>query len=60
MEPVPENFKAPAQAPSGLGVAILRQRILEAGGLFEIESLPGGMVIRATVPRKALVAHACD
>src|SRR2546427_7792091 len=54
MEPLPENFKAPAQAPSGLGVAILRERILEAGGSFEIESLPGGIVVGAAVPRKAL------
>ena len=54
MEPLPENFKASAQAPPGLGVAILRQRILEAGGLFEIESLPGGIVVGAAVPRKAL------
>lgn len=57
MPPLREDFKASAEAPSGLGVAILRQRILEAGGRFEIESLPGGIVVGAAVPRKALVAH---
>ncbi len=41
-------------------MATLRHRILEAGGVFEVESLPSGMVIRAAVPRKALIAHACD
>jgi len=43
-----------------VSLAILRQRILEVGGLFEITSRDDEMAIRAVVPRRALVAHACD
>jgi PAS domain S-box-containing protein len=56
----PDKFTAGWNATSALSVAALRQRILEAGGVFEIEALPGGTVVRAAVPRKALIAHACD
>lgn len=60
MEPLPGQFMAFSRTPSGVGMATVRQRILEAGGLFEIEPLPTGMVIRAVVPRRALVTHAGD
>lgn len=46
--------------PAGAALAMLRQRILEIGGLFEISSLPNGVVIRAVVPRRAVVAQTCD
>jgi PAS domain S-box-containing protein len=46
--------------PSGAALAMLRQRILEIGGLFEISSLPNGVVIQAVVPRRAVVSQACD
>ncbi len=49
-----------AHRASGIAITLLRRQILEMGGLFEIESLSGGMVIRAAVPRRALVAQACD
>lgn len=60
VEWVPEKFMPSSQLPSGFAVATLRQRILEAGGLFEMEPLPRGMVMRVAVPRKALVEHPCD
>jgi PAS domain S-box-containing protein len=41
-------------------LAALRQRISDVGGLFEIANSADGLVIRAVVPRRALVAHACD
>jgi two-component system, NarL family, sensor kinase len=56
----PDKIMASTHTPSGVGVAAARQRILEAGGLFEIGPLPGGMVIRAVVPRRALVTQAGD
>ena len=59
-EPSAGKFVASPQTPSGISMATLRQRILEVGGLFEIGSLADGAVIRAVVPRKALVAHACE
>jgi signal transduction histidine kinase len=49
-----------AQRGSGNSMTLLRHRILEMGGLFELESLCDGMVLRVAVPRKALVAQACD
>lgn len=54
----PDKIMAWTHTPSGIGVAAVRQRILDAGGLFEIGPLPSGMVIRAVVPRRALVAQA--
>lgn len=60
MELQPHRFTAGWNMPSALAAAALRQRILEAGGAFEIEALPGGTVVRAAVPRKALIAHAFD
>jgi hypothetical protein len=56
----PDKIMASTHTPSGIGVAAARQRILEAGGLFEIGPLPSGMVIRAVVPRRALVTQAGD
>ena len=57
---LPDKFAAWSHTPSGAGLATLRQRIVEAGGLFEVLPLPSGMAIRAEVPRRAMVAHACD
>src|ERR1700688_3922051 len=54
----PDRIMAASRTLSGVGVATLRQRILEIGGLFEIVPLPGGMVVRAVVPRRSLIAHA--
>ena len=59
-EPWPDKITASTRTPSGVGMATVRQRILEMGGLFEIGPLPSGMVIRAVVPRRALVAQAGD
>jgi PAS domain S-box-containing protein len=47
-------------ASSGAGIAIVGQQIREVGGVFELITQPGGSVVRAAVPRKALVAQACD
>jgi signal transduction histidine kinase len=55
-----ETFMPSPRTSLGVSLATLRQRILEVGGLFEITSPGDGMAIRAVVPRKALVAHACD
>ena len=55
-----ETFVPSPRTSLGVSLATLRQRILEVGGLFEITSPGDGMAIRAVVPRKALVAHACD
>lgn len=55
-----DRIMAASRTPSGVSVATLRQRILEIGGLFEIGPLPGGMGVRAVVPRRSLVAQACD
>jgi signal transduction histidine kinase len=60
MEPQPDKFSAGLHLTSALSVAALRQRILEAGGVFEIEALANGIVVRAAVPRRAMVAQACD
>ncbi len=49
---------APSSA-SGLSIVITRERIRQIGGTFELTSSPG-LLIRATVPRRALVSHACD
>jgi PAS domain S-box-containing protein len=55
------KFAASSQTPSVICMAtLLRQRILEVGGLFEIGSLADRVVMRAAVPRRALVAQACD
>jgi len=56
----PHKFMLSSRTPSAIGLATLRQRIVEAGGLFEIGSSRGGTTIRAVVPRRALVSHACD
>jgi PAS domain S-box-containing protein len=56
----PEAKLASSQTPSGIGMATLRQRILGVGGLFEIGTRPDGVVVRAVVPRRALVAQACE
>lgn len=60
MGPQPDKFKAGSQAPCAFGMAALRQRILDAGGAFQIDELPDNMAVRAEVPRKALIGHACD
>lgn len=60
MQQQPDKFTAGLNVTSAFAVEALRQRILEAGGVFEIDSLPGGRVVRAAVPRKALIAQACD
>lgn len=54
------KFMPSGQTNLGVTLATLRQRILEVGGLFEITSSADGTAIRAVVPRRALVAHACD
>ena len=51
---------AASRRGSAIVVTLLRQRILEIGGLFEIGSLADGMVLRVAVPRKELVAQAGD
>jgi signal transduction histidine kinase len=53
------TFPASPRSSSGLGIAITRERIRQIGGTFEVSSSPG-IMIRAVVPRRALVAHACD
>ena len=60
MEPQSGNFSTGPNVTSAFNVGALRQRILEAGGVFEIEALSSGTVVRAAVPRRALVAQACD
>jgi PAS domain S-box-containing protein len=55
-----QKFMPSPRTSFGVGLATLRQRILEVGGLFEIVSPADGMAIRAVVPRRALVAHPCD
>ncbi len=55
-----QKFILTSRTESGVGLSALRQRILEVGGLFEITLPDDGMAIRAVVPRRALVAHACD
>lgn len=57
---LPGRFPAPPLTSSGLGIAITRERIRQIGGSFEVISSAGGVIIRAAVPRRALVAHACD
>ena len=47
------------RSASGLSMAIARERIRQIGGTFELTASPG-LSIRATVPRRALVSHACD
>ena len=46
--------------PSGISMVALRQRIVGVGGLFEIGTQPDGVVVRAVVPRRALITQACD
>jgi PAS domain S-box-containing protein len=58
--PQGDKFAAWSDTPGGAGLATLRQRIVEAGGVFEILPRPSGIAIRAAVPRRALVAYACD
>ena len=53
------KFAASPRGVSGLGIAITSERIRQIGGTFELTSSPG-LWIRATVPRRALVSHACD
>jgi PAS domain S-box-containing protein len=60
MDLLPPKFMAAPRTPSSVGLAALRQGIIEAGGRFDIGSARGGTVIRAVVPRRALVSHACD
>lgn len=55
-----ENLSPYPHTSVGVGLATLRQRILEIGGLFEIASSADGITMRAIVPRRALVSHACD
>jgi two-component system, NarL family, sensor kinase len=43
-----------------LAMTMLQQRIVEMDGLFEIGSHADGITIRAAVPRRALIAQACD
>lgn len=59
MAPLRGRFTASPRGASGLGIAITRERIRQIGGTFELTSSPE-FLIRATVPRKALVSHACD
>ena len=59
MASLPGRFLASPRSASGLGIAITCQRIRQIGGTFELTSSPG-LLIRAAVPRRALVAHACD
>ena len=53
------RIPASPRGASSLGIAITCERIRQIGGTFELTSSPG-ILIRATVPRKALVSHACD
>ena len=53
------RLPASPRSASGLSIAIARARIRQIGGTFELTSSPG-LLIRATVPRRALVSHACD
>lgn len=53
------SFPASPRSSSGFGFAITQERIRQIGGTFEVNPSPGVM-IRAAVPRRALVAHACD
>jgi PAS domain S-box-containing protein len=60
MDLLPNKFFPSLRTPSAVSLATLRQRILEMGGLFEMGSSGGGMIMRAVVPRRALVSQACD
>jgi signal transduction histidine kinase len=53
------RLPASPRSASGLSIGITRERIRQIGGTFELASSPG-LLIRATVPRRALVSHACD
>ena len=53
------RFPASPRGASNFGIAITSERIRQIGGTFELTSSPG-FLIRATVPRRALVSHACD
>jgi signal transduction histidine kinase len=37
-------------APSGVGIASMRERVQQLGGSLEIASHPGGTIVRATIP----------
>lgn len=50
---------ASPSSASGLSIALARERIRQIGGTFELSVTPG-LFVRASVPRRALVAHACD
>ena len=56
----PEKFVALSRTLLGAGLVTLRQRVEETGGVFEIVAQAGGMAVRAEVPRRAMVAQACD
>lgn len=56
----PDRFTSLASTPSAMALPTLRQRISDVGGLFEVASPADGLVMRAVVPRRALVAQACD
>ncbi len=60
MVALPGKFPASPRTSLGLGIAMIRERIREIGGVFGMISLADNIVIRAAVPRKALVAQACD
>jgi signal transduction histidine kinase len=59
-EPEPANFPTGPNVISAFNASALRQRILDAGGVFEIEALSSATVVRAAVPRRAVVAQVCD
>jgi hypothetical protein len=44
----------------GAGIAIVRHRIQEVGGVFELIGSSGGLVVRAAVPRRVVIAQASD
>jgi signal transduction histidine kinase len=60
MELFPGKSLFSPHTPSGARIAIVRQRIQEAGGVFEVIATPGELVVRAAVPRRAVIAQACD
>jgi signal transduction histidine kinase len=49
--------KPSANAPTGVGLASMRERLHQIGGRLEIESVVGRTTLRATIPIPAETAH---
>jgi PAS domain S-box-containing protein len=47
----PEQLERPGRGRMGVGIAGMRQRMMQLGGRLELESGPGGTTVRATLPK---------